>query len=120
MNRAVTALILDVVLVLVFAAAGRLSHAQGLDAAGLWGTAWPFLTGTLLAWVSLRAWNRPFAPWPQGVFIWAITLVGGMVLRILSGQGTATAFVIVAALVLALLLIGWRLVALLVGRAQSS
>ena len=40
--------------------------------------------------------------------MWAGTLVVGMLLRRVSGQGVAISFVIVAALVTALFLIGWR------------
>ena len=39
------ALALDAALVVVFAVIGRSSHAEGLDVAGVWGTAWPFLVG---------------------------------------------------------------------------
>jgi len=39
-----------------------------------------------------------------------------MLLRVATGQGVALAFVIVAALTLALLLIGWRGIALLMSR----
>ena len=45
---------------------------------------------------------------------------GGMILRALSGQGVQVAFVIVAASVLLLLLVGWRLVAALVARRRSA
>jgi hypothetical protein len=40
--------------------------------------------------------------------IWACTVVGGLLLRQTSDQGTATAFVVVATLVLGLLLVGPR------------
>lgn len=38
-RAAVGALLLDVVVVTGFAVIGRVSHAEGLDAAGVWGTA---------------------------------------------------------------------------------
>ncbi|MFD4430245.1 DUF3054 domain-containing protein, partial [Nocardia sp. NPDC058497] len=43
-----------------------------------------------------------------GIVFWLGTLVGGLVLRAVSGQGVAVSFVIVAACVLALFLLGWR------------
>ena len=46
----VGALALDTALVIVFAVIGRSSHAEGLDVAGVWGTAWPFLTGLAVGW----------------------------------------------------------------------
>lgn len=109
---------LDAVLVVVFTVLGRRSHAEVLDVAGLWQTAWPFLAGLVLGWLLALAWRRPAAPWPTGTVIWAATLAGGMVLRAASGQGVQFAFVLVAAAVLALFLIGWRVIAALVGRVR--
>jgi hypothetical protein len=109
---------LDAVLVVTFAALGRRSHAEALDLAGVWQTAWPFLAGLVLGWLLALAWRRPVVPWPTGAVIWAATLAGGMVLRAASGQGVQLAFVLVAAAVLALFLVGWRGVAALVARAR--
>ena len=81
-------LAVDLLLVGVFAVVGRLSHYGSLTVAGWWETAWPFLAGTLLAWVVLR-WPRPPAAVTSGVVVWLVALVGGMVLRQASGQGTA-------------------------------
>lgn len=112
------ALVFDAVLVIVFAIIGRSSHAEGLDLAGVWGTAWPFLAGLVVGWVAAMAWRHPLAVWPTGAIVWAGTLVVGMLLRFASGQGVAVAFVIVAAITLAILLIGWRAVALLATRRR--
>lgn len=110
------ALVVDAALVAMFALTGRASHVEGLDPAGVWGTAWPFLAGLVVGWLVTRVWRHPLAPWPSGVLIWAATLIVGMMLRVASGQGVALAFVIVAAASLALLLVGWRAIATLVGR----
>lgn len=100
---------LDVVLVLVFATVGRLSHAEGVTLGGLVTTASPFLAGTVGAWALLAGRGRPRpATIPAGVLVWAVTLVVGMVLRALTGQGVAPSFVLVAASFTALTLIGWR------------
>jgi len=109
-------LLVDAVLVVVFALVGRSSHAEGLDPAGVWGTAWPFLAGLAVGWLVALGWRHPLAVWPTGIVAWAGTLVVGMLLRVASGQGAALAFIIVAALTLAVLLIGWRGLASLVGR----
>ena len=114
------ALVLDAVLVTVFAVIGRSSHAEGLDAAGVWGTAWPFLAGLAIGWVVARAWRHPSDPWPTGVIVWAATLIIGMLLRVIVGQGVQVAFVVVAAVTLAILLIGWRSVAALVTRLTGA
>jgi hypothetical protein len=110
-------LVVDAMLVMVFALVGRSTHAEGLDAAGVWGTASPFLAGLAVGWLVALGWRHPLTVWPTGIVVWAGTLVVGMLLRVASGQGTALAFIIVAALTLAVLLIGWRSAALLVGRA---
>lgn len=109
---------LDAVLVTVFAAIGRASH--GEDAlAGLWVTAWPFLTALIAGWLITMGWRAPAAPLRTGVGIWAITLAGGMLLRAASGQGTAVAFIVVAAITLLLFLVGWRVIALVVSRTRA-
>lgn len=110
------ALVLDVALVVAFAIIGRRSHAEGLDAAGLWATAWPFIAGLGLGWLAARAWRHPLAIWPTAVLVWAGALVIGMLLRAVSGRGVAFAFVVVAAVTLAILLVGWRGVAHLITR----
>jgi hypothetical protein len=43
--------------------------------------------------------------------VWVGTLVGGMLLRAMTGGGVQVSFVLVAAVVLAVLLLGWRAVA---------
>ncbi|MFU8945105.1 DUF3054 domain-containing protein [Mycetocola zhadangensis] len=115
-----TALSLDVVATLVFVLVGRGSHNEDATLTGLLVTWWPFLAALALGWIVTVAWRRPFGPiWP-GLGLWVITVAGGMLFRTLSGQGTAIAFVIVATLVLALLLIGWRTVATLIGRRSRT
>jgi hypothetical protein len=98
-------LAVDLLLVAVFAAIGRLSHDESLTLAGWWTTAWPFLTGTLLGWAVLAAARRPPAAVTSGVVVWVGALVGGMVLRQVGDQGTATPFVVVATLVLGAFLV---------------
>ncbi|MCC3282794.1 DUF3054 domain-containing protein [Arthrobacter caoxuetaonis] len=66
----------DVVLILVFAALGRDTHAHGLDPAGVAVTASPFIAACLAGWLLLRAWHRPYALWPTGILLWLITAGG--------------------------------------------
>jgi hypothetical protein len=110
-NRVPAALAADVVCVLVFCAIGRRSHAEGLTVAGVAQTAWPFLAGTSLGWLLARAWRRPVALLPTGVTVWVATVVVGMLLRKVSGQGTAASFIVVATLTTEALLLGWRAIA---------
>lgn len=101
----------DVVAVIVFCAVGRRSHAEGLTVTGIAETAWPFLSGTLVGWIASRGWRHPTALAPTGVAVWLCTVIVGMVLRKATSQGVAASFVVVASLVTALLLLGWRAIA---------
>jgi peptidoglycan/LPS O-acetylase OafA/YrhL len=107
-KTAALALVVDVVCVVVFCAIGRRSHAEGLTVAGVLETAWPFLTGTAVGWLASGAWRRPTSLAPTGVLVWVCTVAVGMVLRKVTGQGTALSFIIVASLTTAILLLGWR------------
>jgi hypothetical protein len=109
----------DVLCVLVFCAVGRRSHDEGLNLPGVVTTAWPFLTGTVIGWLVSRAWQRPTVVAPTGVVIWLCTVVIGMALRKASSAGVAASFVLVAATVTALLLLGWRAVVGLASRHHS-
>jgi hypothetical protein len=101
----------DVCCVLVFVIIGRASHTQGETPGGIASTSWPFLTGLAAGWLASRAWRRPLALRPSGVTVWLCTVALGMVLRVVSGQGTAAAFIVVALAFLGLFLLGWRLLA---------
>ena len=100
-----TAVVVDVLVVLVFATIGRASHDESTGLHGVVRTAWPFLVGTVVAWALLTAARRPPAAITSGLLVWLGALLGGMALRQASGQGTATAFVVVATLVLGALLV---------------
>jgi peptidoglycan/LPS O-acetylase OafA/YrhL len=102
---------IDVACVLVFCAVGRRSHDEGLNVAGIATTAWPFLSGTMLGWLLSRAWRRPSALYPTGVAVWLCTVIVGMLLRKVTSAGVAGSFVVVAATVTAVLLLGWRAIA---------
>ncbi len=51
--------------------------------------------------------------------LWAVTVGVGMALRALAGQGTEPAFVVVAAVVLGALLLGWRAATAAAVRART-
>ena len=113
MRRAVA--VIDVVAVLSFVAIGRTVHTRGGGVGGLASTAWPFLVGLAVGWVVARAWTRPSAVFPTGVTVWPVCVGVAMVLRAVSDQGVAAAFVVVALAFVGLGLLGWRAVAGLVG-----
>lgn len=116
--RVVVSAALDVAAVMVFVAIGRASHDDSGGLGGFATTAWPFVVALAIGWAVTRAWRRPEAAVPAGVGVWVVTVAGGMVLRAVSGQGTAFAFVLVATGFLAMELLGWRLLAR-VARART-
>ncbi len=107
--RSALAIIADVVVVVAFVVIGRASHHAGETLAGIASTAWPFLAGLAIGEAGARAWRRPLTVLPTGLVIWACTVAGGQILRVVSGQGTELAFVLVSAAFLGLFLLGWRL-----------
>ena len=108
---AAVAAALDCCGVLAFVVIGRHAHDHGDSPAGIWHTAWPFLAGLAIGVLVTRAWRRPLAIVPAGLGAWLGTAVAGMLIRVLAGQGTAAAFIAVALGFLALVLLGWRLIA---------
>ena len=109
LRRALSALLTDLGCVIGFAALGRRNHDEALTVGGVFETAWPFLLGAVVGWLLCRGWRRPDAVVPTGLTVWAATVIVGMLLRQATSQGTAASFVVVAALVTGVLLIGWRL-----------
>jgi hypothetical protein len=121
LRRPLVALLVDVVLVLVFAAIGRASHAEASPVTGALVTAWPFLAGLLVGWTVVRLLRKG---WPlevgPGITVWFSTVLFGMLLRLATGQGTALPFVAVASVTLGVLLIGWRALTALSLRGRPS
>ena len=109
--RAALALLADACCVLAFVVIGRASHSDGESLAGIASTAWPFLAGLACGELAARAWRQPLALVPSGVGAWLGTVLIGQALRVLAGQGTAPAFIVVSLLFLGLFLLGWRLAA---------
>lgn len=119
---------IDLIAVLVFAIVGRSSHAESVEAIGVGLTAWPFLVSALLGTVLALLWHRArperqsVAPagLVAGTVVWLCTAVGGIALRLLSGDTAETPFIIVATIALGVLLIGWRLGYRLIRRARHA
>lgn len=118
--RYVPALLLDAVFVLVFAVIGRASHDE--NPAGFLITAWPFLVALVVGHlIAALLPGRPRRPWALawGAVVWVVTVAGGMLLRIASGDTAQVAFVIVATITLGVFLIGWRSAAALMRRRRA-
>ena len=85
-------------------------------------TAWPFLLALAVAWIVRLVWKTGAAPLSMSTagYFWAVTLIGGMLIRGLStGRIPHWSFMIVAAIALAVLLFGWRAIAGLIRRRTA-
>lgn len=102
--------LVDLLFVLLFVGIGRHTHDHGLNVGGMVSTAWPFGVGLAVAWLLVTWRHRQGGTALNGFVIVLITVALGMLLRVLSGQGTAIAFIIVAVAFLSLFFVGWRLV----------
>lgn len=119
--RYLPALIVDAVLVLIFAVIGRASHQE--DPGGFLLTAWPFLVALLVGHaLAVLMGSGPRKPWSLlwGVTVWVVTVAGGMLLRIIAGDTAQLAFIIVATVVLGVFLVGWRALAGTLRRRQGT
>ena len=104
-------LLLDVVAVLAFVGIGVSVHAHGGGPVRWASVAWPFLVGLGVAWAAVGATRRPLSTPQGGVVVTVVTVGVGMTLRVVSGQGTAVAFAVVALCFLGAAMVGWRSVA---------
>lgn len=103
-------LVVDLVLVILFAAAGNRSHETGLSAGDIASTAAPFMLALLVATLVTPFARRPSRLWPDGLVVVVITVGMGMALRVgFDSGGTQLSFILVATGVLGALLLGRRL-----------
>ena len=111
---------LDALCVVIFVAIGRRNHDESSAIEGTLSTAAPFLLSLAVAWLVLRAWNRPLDV-RTGLLLWPIVVIVGMLVRrFVFDDGTAAAFVIVATLFLGVTLVGWRAIWALVTVRRAS
>jgi putative effector of murein hydrolase len=109
-RRSLGALVADLGILVIFILVGRRTHEQAETLSGTLNALAPFVVALGIGWLSARAWRNP-TDITTGIWIWVVTLVLGMVVRSqVAGQGTATAFVIVAAGFTGAGLVGWRFV----------
>lgn len=111
--------IVDLALVLLFVAIGRGTHRESVDLLGMLETSWPFVVALALGWSVTRAWRKPRGVLRPGVGIWIVTVAAAMMLRFVAGFGTAPSFIVVTAVALAVLLLGWRALTLVFRPASS-
>lgn len=103
--------LIDLLCLGVFVSIGRATHHDGLTVGGVASTLWPFALGLALGWSITWGRRRTGEAPLEGLRIAVVTVALGMVARVVSGQGTVVAFVLVALAFVTLFLVGWRLVA---------
>lgn len=103
------AVVVDAIAILVFVLIGRANHGEAETVHGVLRTLWPFLVGLAVGWFLIVRRTVPGASVRAGVIAAVDTVVLGLVLRALAGQGMAVSFVVVAVLVIVVLMLGWRL-----------
>jgi hypothetical protein len=103
----------DVIAVVVFAAVGRISHAEAESLSGLLATAAPFLIGLVASWATPVVRAHPVG-FRAGAVVLAGTAVLGLLLRAAFTWRLPPSFAVVTVVSLAVLLIGWRALSLLV------
>ena len=110
---------MDFSFLLLFVGIGRSTHHDGGTVAGFANTLWPFVTGLLAGWALTQWTHRNSLAPSSGLLIVLTTVALGMALRVVSGQGTALSFIIVATVFLSIFLVGWRFVFSLFSRRRA-
>ena len=111
LRKSIYAFVADAAFILLFIFIGTRNHDTDTDTAGVFSTAAPFLIALLVGWCALQVWKAPHKV-ANGVGLWLITIVIGMLLRHFAfDRGTAGAFVVVATIFNAFTLVGWRFIA---------
>lgn len=102
------AAVIDVAMLIIFAALGRVSHDSGHAILGTLRVAAPFIIAYLIVAAATRLYRQPLSV-ARAAMTWLPMVVLGMLIRrFVFDRGTAPAFVIVAFVSTAVLLIGWR------------
>ena len=110
--------LIDVLALALFAVLARLAHG-GLSFSSWVDAFWPWTVGALVGWVIIMA-AKLGGLWKQGAVVWVSAIVGGMALWMLvNGRLPHWSFLIVATVMSALLLFGWRAIAAFTSRSQT-
>jgi hypothetical protein len=113
-RQPVGAAVVDVALLVAFAALGRSAHAEGDTITGTLAVAWPFVAAWLLVALPSHTLDR-IAP-RRAALAWLAAWPLALILRSLSGRGDAIGFAVVLLLLPLAALTGWRAAARLVLR----
>lgn len=111
------ALLMDVLGVALFALFARIAHQSEdmpLNFGGWLQTLWPFLVGTAIGWVLLAVTGKiaRAIAMGSGAIVWLCTAIAGLAIWGLRHGGVPHwSFIIVASVMSAILLLGWRAIA---------
>lgn len=105
-------LVIDILALAVFAVIARASHPP-FTLSGLFDAFWPWAVGALAGWGIISIVSPHISGrWSQGLTVWLSTVIVGLgCWTLYNGRPPATAFMIVATLVSAAFLFGWRVIA---------
>lgn len=99
----------DFLAILIFVGIGRSMHHRGVQFIGILSTLWPFAVGLVVGWLIVISRREKGGSLRGGILVLVSTVTVGMLLRVIAGQGTATAFILVALGFLGALMLGWRM-----------
>ena len=103
----------DTAVVLLFIALGRFSHSEPLSLGGLAGTGWPFVVGLIGGYLGVVIARLTPISLAGGLVVSLKAFILSMILRAgIQQDPTPLAFVMVTAVVLVGLMLGWRMLAL--------
>lgn len=118
MSTRIKTLVIDLILVFVFAILARLAHG-GISLSAILNTFWPFAIGTVVGTGIAAALRRDSHHLSTGIIIWIATAVTGLgIWGIRHQEIPHISFIIVASIMSGLLLLSWRLIA--VKRLQTA
>jgi hypothetical protein len=102
-------LVADLACVLALAVGGKWSHDASESDWLVLAIMWPYAVaaGLAHAWLASRG-RQTRQAWPEGATVLVVTYALGMLLRTISGRGVAPGFLVVAAIFLAVTMLGWR------------
>ncbi len=122
----VVAIFFDQVGILLFYAVGLLVHerypiTQLLTWDGaihLFGGAFPFMLANFLGWAGLMLAQR-YEIGFTGLVVWGATVVVGLIFRFMNGLPVPPMFMLTSAIFLAIVLLGWRAIAIAIMSRRS-
>jgi uncharacterized membrane protein len=108
-DRSMAGVGVDALAVVVFVIIGRRSHDEGSALGGIAAVSAPFLLALGIAWIAGWPLRQSAADVRFGIYVWVVTAVLGLLARRFAfARSTAASFIVVASIVLAVFIVGWR------------